>query len=163
MEIWEMTFEEYKQSVKGQRIKRFGGFNREGVLRWNHEMAICSAVQAKKPIPQTVIDSVLGFYPYGQLSRVLAVEEPVVEEKNDTLAYPEPSEVFDSVSAAAFDEECQPVGKDAASERLAHIMAAQGWRFTSDYRHEVSPAHSLVYRLISTVEANRLADDLVTA
>jgi hypothetical protein len=162
MEIWEMTFEEYRQSVKGKRLKKFGGFNREGVLRWNHEMALCSAVQAKKPIPQAVIDSVLNFYPSGQLSRVLAIEEPAVEE-NDTLTYPEPSEAFEAVNAAAFDEEGLPVGRDAASERLAHIMAAQGWRFTSDYRHEVSPAHSLIYRLISTVEANRLADDLVTA
>lgn len=44
---------------------------------------------------------------------------------------------------------------------LIKIMAITGFRFSKDYRHEITLFHSVIYRLIGTVEANIKADELI--
>jgi hypothetical protein len=73
MQIWEMSFEEYRQSVKGHRIQRFGGFNRHGVLLWKYEAALCSAIQARKPVPETLIRFAINFGVMGQMRKIMAI------------------------------------------------------------------------------------------
>ena len=41
---------------------------------------------------------------------------------------------------------------------IAPIMRITGFRFSKAYRHEVTRFHSVVYRCVSTVGANYLAD-----
>lgn len=40
---------------------------------------------------------------------------------------------------------------------LAPIMRLTGFRFSRDYRHEITKFHSVVYRLVDTVGANMKA------
>lgn len=37
---------------------------------------------------------------------------------------------------------------------VATRRESEGWSFDKGYRHEVSPAHSLIYALVATVAAN---------
>lgn len=41
---------------------------------------------------------------------------------------------------------------------LAPVMRVTGFRFHSDYRHEVTTFHAIVYALVDTVGANIKAD-----
>jgi len=77
------------------------------------------------------------------------------------MKYPEPNEIFAAVNAAAFDEDGNYVGRDQATQKIAAFMYADKWRFNSDYRHEKTSAHSLIYNLIAPVAANDLADQLI--
>jgi hypothetical protein len=59
MELWQMTLNEYRQSLKGQRVDRgekgFRYYNREGQIQANHRNAIELALQLGRAIPPEVL------------------------------------------------------------------------------------------------------------
>jgi hypothetical protein len=84
-----------------------------------------------------------------------------------------PDEVFSAVYESIEEWRLQDPSGDAhyddhtpdradLTQFIAKRMAAQGWRFCSCYRHENTPAHSLIYSLVSPIRANGAADDLLS-
>jgi hypothetical protein len=67
-----------------------------------------------------------------------------------------PSEVFAAIADCLYDSSGAdaPRDRDALTNRVAEIMAREDWTFCSCYRHENTPAHALIYGLVSTVGAN---------
>lgn len=72
-----------------------------------------------------------------------------------------PREVFEALNECMFDRDGNDLPRDRESltKAIARVMARDGWTFCACYRHENSPAHALVYALVSTVGANHLAEE----
>jgi len=56
MNIWEMTLDEYRQSLKGQRIAHYY-YSRKGQIITNHRVSVEQALQLGKPVRKEIISS----------------------------------------------------------------------------------------------------------
>jgi hypothetical protein len=75
-----------------------------------------------------------------------------------------PDEVFSAVRDALIDFEerhnsAYSLLREHLTRQVAKIRAAKGWVFDKSYRHELTPAHSLIYMLVSTPAANSATQD----
>lgn len=61
-EPWEMTSQEYEQSLKGQKVEKTasmggqGRYNRKGSIQEKHQQAVAQALQLGKPVPWPILE-----------------------------------------------------------------------------------------------------------
>ena len=54
-EPWQMTIAEYKQSLKGLKLKKTPTYSRSGTIIHEHQNAVILAIQLGKAVPRKVI------------------------------------------------------------------------------------------------------------
>jgi Large polyvalent protein associated domain 22 len=87
---WQMTLDEYKASMKGQRVEKIPPLNREGTLQQMHEDRISSALQARADVPGKVLDEAVARNPYTAVAK--QIEAVRAEKAESTAAHSETEE-----------------------------------------------------------------------
>lgn len=55
-------------------------------------------------------------------------------------------------------DECKYIARNISAALCGLVMRRLPFRFSKDYRHEVTRFHAVIYALVNTVAANYVAD-----
>lgn len=55
VEPWSMSLAEYRDTLKGKRVKRDGYYNRQGQIQADHRQSVQSALQLGRPVPEKAV------------------------------------------------------------------------------------------------------------
>ncbi|MFB3431983.1 MAG: hypothetical protein ABL309_13785 [Phycisphaerales bacterium] len=80
LEPWEMSLDEYRDTMKGKRVERSGYYNRAGQIQANHRQAVTTALQLGRAVPEKAVSA----YPELQRERAARVAADARQESRES-------------------------------------------------------------------------------